>query len=53
MIIKRLKDTGLKVNKSITKLWLFHRNNTIPMKIISQGVKITSKKINERSWCHF
>jgi hypothetical protein len=44
IIIKWLKDDGLKVNNTKTELCLFHSNDTIPIKITLQGVEITSKK---------
>jgi hypothetical protein len=44
MIIKWLKDSGLKANKTKTDLCSSHRNDTT-INMTLQGVQITSKKL--------
>ena len=44
MIVKWLKDSGLKVNETKTELCLFNRNDVAPIVLSLQGVQITSKK---------
>ena len=44
MIVKWLKDSGLKVNESKTELCLFHRNDTQKVTITIQNEQIISKK---------
>ena len=44
MIIKWLKDSGLKVNDAKTEIYLFYRANTQPIEIEINGSIITSKQ---------
>ena len=44
MIIKWLKDSGLKVNETKTEVCLFHRNDTQTITITLQDAQIKSKK---------
>jgi hypothetical protein len=44
MIVKWLKDSGLRVNESKTELCLFHRNDTRSISISIQDQQIFSKK---------
>ena len=44
MIVKWLKDSGLKVNESKTEICLFHRNDTRKVTILLQNEIIPSKK---------
>ena len=44
MIVKWLKDSGLKVNENKTELCMFHRNDYRPITITIHNEQITSKK---------
>ena len=44
MIVKWLKNSGLKVNESKTEVCLFHRKGQLPITITLQNQTIRSKK---------
>jgi hypothetical protein len=44
MIVKELKDSGLKVNEGKTEMCLFHRNDQPSTSIKLQGLTIKTKK---------
>ena len=44
MIIKWLKDSGLKVNEAKTEVCLYHRNDQPPINVRINNVNVTSKK---------